>query len=97
MVKTRWRIYTEYVHTRHIAEIVLKYFSFFSMFSGIGHYGSKKERCLVIEIIGNGTMVDIQAICREINTVNHQECCLITSEQVHTMLVAEKGQPILKG
>ena len=96
--KTKYRIYTEYVHTRHVSEIVLKYFSFFSMFSGIGHYGDKKERCLVIENIDSGKKsVDVIAICREINTVNHQECCLITSEQVHTMLVAEKGQPVLKG
>ncbi len=88
--KMRWRIYTEYVHTRHIAKIVSKYFANYSMFSGIGHYDGKQERCLVIEIIGFGTMVDIQAICREINTDNHQKCCLVTSETVSTMLIAER-------
>ncbi len=98
MMKTRFRIYTEYVHTRHVAEIVSKYFADYSMFSGIGHYGDKKERCLVIEIIDSAVkLVDVVTICQKINTVNHQECCLITSEQVYTMLVAEKGQPILKG
>jgi len=90
MAKTKWRIYTEYVHTRHIAEIVDKYFADYSMFSGIGHYSGEKERCLVIEIIGGGTMVDIQAICQEINTANHQTCCLVTSEQVDAMIVADK-------
>ncbi len=98
MNKTRFRIYTEYVHTRHVAEIVDKYFADYSLFSGIGHYDGKKERCLVVEIIDSAEKsVDVIAICREINTVNHQKCCLITSEQVHTMLVAEKGQPVLKG
>ncbi len=93
MIKTRFKIYTEYVHTRHIAEIVSKYFADYSMFSGIGHYSSKKERCLVVEIIDSAEKsVSVIAICREINTVNHQECCLITSEQVHIMLVAEKGK-----
>ncbi len=97
MMKTRWRIYTEYVHSRHIAKIVSKYFADYSMFSGIGHCGDRKERRLVIEIIDSvEKLVDIIAICREINTINHQECCLITSEQVYTTLVAEKGQPVLK-
>lgn len=90
MMATRWRIYTEYVHTRHIDEIVSKYFDEYSMFSGIGHFKGKKERCLVIEIIGGGTMVDIQAICRKINSDNHQECCLVTSETVKQKLISGK-------
>lgn len=92
MTKTRFRIYTEYVHTRHIAEIVSKYFNDFSMFSGIGHYGGNKERCLVIEIILSGTdyEADMILICREINTANYQKCCLVTSEQVDVLLVTEK-------
>lgn len=96
MTKTRYRIYTEYVHSRHIAGIVDKYFANYSMFSGIGHYGGGKERCLVIEIItGTGTNEpDIIAICREINTMNHQECCLVTSELVDVMIIAEKKQPV---
>ena len=92
MTKTRWRIYTEYTHTRHVAEIVDKYFADYSMFSGIGHYGGEKERCLVIEIITSSRLNsnDIVAICREINTLNHQECCLVTSEQVDVMVVSDK-------
>ena len=95
-MKTRWCIYTEYVHTRHIAEIVSEYFADYSMFSGIGHYGNKKERCLVIEIIPENEYyvygeADIIEICQKINAANHQKCCLVTSEQVHTILVAEKG------
>ncbi len=95
MKKIRWRIYTEYVHTRHITEIVNKYFDNYSMFSGIGHFKGRKERCLVIEIIPeneyytNGE-VDIIDICCQINTVNHQACCFITSETVNTMLIAER-------
>ncbi len=94
MTKTRWRIYTEYVHTRHIAEIVDKYFADYSMFSGIGHYNSDKERCLVIEIIvktGGNNETNIIAICREINMANHQTCCLITSDLVDVMVVSEKN------
>lgn len=93
MTKTRYRIYTEYVHTRHVAEIVDKYFSSFSMFSGIGYFNGERERCLVIEIIANikkDVDADIIAICREINMVNHQECCLITNEQVDMFIVADK-------
>ena len=91
MKKTRWRIYTEYIHTRHIAKIVNKYFADYSMFSGIGHYDDKQERCLVIEIIAFViSEADITAICREINSDNHQKCCLITSETVSTMLIAER-------
>ena len=93
MKKTRWRIYTEYIHTRHIAKIVDKYFADYSMFSGIGHYIGKQERCLVIEIIADirkGVDADIITICREINSDNHQKCCLVTSEIVSTMLIAEK-------
>ena len=91
--QTRWRIYTEYVHTRHIAKIVDKYFASYSMFSGIGHYDGKQERCLVIEIITTCFRInenDIVAICREINSENHQECCMVTSETVDTILVAER-------
>ena len=91
MKKTRWRIYTEYIHTRHIAKIVDKYFADYSMFSGIGHYIGKQERCLVIEIIDFAiSEADITAICREINSDNHQKCCLVTSETVSTMLIAER-------
>lgn len=92
MTKTKWTIYTEYIHSRHIAEIVSKYFADFSMFSGIGHYGGEKERCLVIEIISSDANDEtmIIAICREINTINHQECCLVTAEQVDVMIVSDK-------
>lgn len=91
--KTKWSIFTEYVHTRHVAEIVSKYFADYSMFSGIGHCGGDKERCLVIEIILDAGINenDIVAICQEINTVNHQTCCLVTSELVNVMLITEKG------
>lgn len=90
--KTKYKIYTEYVHTRHVSEIVLKYFSSFSMFSGIGHYGGDKERCFVIEIVSlEDTDYDnVVAICCEINATNHQTCCLVTSEQVDTMIITEK-------
>ncbi len=91
MKKIRWHIYTEYIHTRHIAKIVSKYFADYSMFSGIGHYDDKQERCLVIEIIAFAiSEADITAICREINSDNHQKCCLVTSEIVSTMLIAER-------
>lgn len=98
MTKTLWRIYTEYVHTRHVAEIVSKYFADFSMFSGIGHYGGEKERCMVIEIIAGAVnerpdagKIDVITICREINTANHQTCCLATSESVDVMVISEKA------
>lgn len=97
MIKTRYRIYTEYVHSRHIAEIVSKYFDDYSIFTGIGHYAGSKERCLVIEIIIiNDDTIEaaIIAICREINTDNHQECCLVTSEKVDTMVIAERRQSV---
>ena len=88
---TRWRIYTEYVHTRYISGIVSKYFDNYSMFSGIGHYDRHKERCLIIEIIADcEKSVNIISICREINTNNHQECCLVTSEIIGTMLITER-------
>ena len=86
--KIRYRLYTEYCHTRHIAGIVKKYFSSFSMFSGIGHYENNKERCLVIEIIDDGKkLADVKTICQEINVANYQACCLVTYEEVNTMLV----------
>ncbi len=93
MTKTRWRIYTEYVHTRHIAKIVSKYFADYSMFSGIRHRGDDQERCLVIEIIcdvGTSKEMNIEAICRKINTANHQTCCLVTSDLVDVIIVAER-------
>ncbi len=83
MTKTKWRIYTEYVHTRHIAEIVSKYFADYSMFSGIGHDDGDRYRCLVIEIINHAERSDdIISICQEINSDNHQKFCTITAEQV---------------
>ncbi len=94
MTKTRWRIYTEYVHTRHIAKIVSKYFADYSMFSGIRHHGDDQERCLVIEIncdANTSKEMNIEAICQEINTVNHQMCCLVTAEQVDVMTIPEKN------
>lgn len=88
----RFRIYTEYVHTRHIAEIVNKYFAAYSMFSGIGHYENEKERCLVIEIITDveSALVDIEVVCREINQANRQDCCLVTVEKVEVFYVGGK-------
>ncbi len=88
---TRWRIYTEYVHTRHISGIVNKYFDNYSMFSGIGHYDGEKERCLVIEIITNKERsIEIEAICRKINSDNCQKCCFVTSELVDTVFITER-------
>ncbi len=100
MTKTRFRIYTEYIHSRHIAEIVDKYFADYSMFTGIGHCDHIKERCLVIEIIigfvegkGDGHN-EVFAICQEINTANDQKCCLVTAESVDVMTVTERMQPV---
>ena len=92
MTKTRWRIYTEYVHTRHIAEIVDKYFADHSMFSGIEHNNGDRYRCLVIEIIAFAiSEADVIAICREINSDNHQKYCTVTSEIVNVMLITERS------
>ncbi len=90
--KIRYRLYTEYVHTRHVAEIVSKYFADYSMFSGIGHYNGDKERCLVIEIISlrEYDEKNVISICQEINTVNDQTCCLVTSEQIDVMIITER-------
>ena len=83
MTKTRWRIQTEYIHSRHIAKIVSRYFDNYTMFSGIEHDRDSKRRCLVIEIVDhNERGEDIVKICQEINSDNHQKCCTVTSEPV---------------
>ena len=86
MTKTCWRIYTEYIHTRHIVKIVDKYFADYFMFSGIEHNGGDKRRCLVIEITDHDEKgKDIVNICQEINTDNQQIYCTVTTKQIFTM------------
>lgn len=86
MIKTKFRIYTEYVHTRHVAEIVSKYFADYSMFSGIDYNNGNNNRCLVIEIISHDIESEnIMKVCQEINSDNHQDYCVVTSEQVFVM------------
>ena len=89
MTKTRFRIYTEYVNMHHVNPILKSHFKSFSLFHGVGVWEGQEERCLVFEVIaesGTGESEVVEA-CREINTINHQQCCLITVEQIEAKII----------
>ena len=91
MTENRYRIYTEHVNLHQIQSIVDKYFKGYSMFTGMGVWDREHERCLVIEIVSDKSKEDVIVICRKINRINHQKCCLVTAEKIDTMYVGEKA------
>jgi len=72
------RIFTENVNRRGIESIVSRYFDGFTIVDSVGYWRGKREDSLIVEIVFDGKdKPKVEAICREINIVNKQECCML--------------------
>ena len=89
-----YRIYTEDTNMTEIRSIVSGYFPGFTLLRGTGVWNHKAEPSLVIEIITpEDGLPDVKQVCKAINTLNKQECCLVTVHNVMAGLVKnEKGE-----
>ncbi len=85
----RYRIYTEHKNRNEIQKIVADCFDGFTMFTGIGAWKNEAEKNLTIEIITTTRYGDtiIWPICKKINQLNSQDCCLVTIEPVEIAYV----------
>ncbi len=90
----RYRIYTEDRGRDKIQNIVADCFDGFTMFFGVGVWENKTEKNLTIEIITTLNINEskiaratIQTICKRINRLNSQDCCLVTIEPVEIAYV----------
>ena len=76
-----YRIITEDKNTNDVAKIVSRYFDGFTMIPSCeGYYKGSLEGSLIIEIdtpANHNTPDRVRAICREINLLNGQQCCLL--------------------
>ena len=87
-IKKCYRIYTEDTNITQIRAIVSKGFPGYTLLRGTGLWNHVAEPCLVIEIITTGNKLEgIRQICKDINTLNKQECCLLTVHNVMTRLI----------
>jgi uncharacterized membrane-anchored protein YitT (DUF2179 family) len=71
-----YQIYTENVNQDKVREILEDSVLGYCMFGGVGAYNGKPEKSLMIVLV-NVTRECCQNICKAINLVNKQECCLL--------------------
>lgn len=72
------RIFTEDVNRAGILSTVGRYFDGFTVIESLGFWRGKREKSLVIEVVCEGKdQAKVEAICREINLANKQECCMV--------------------
>ncbi len=86
----RYRIYTEngYLAISTIQTMVLWYFLGCTIIETHGMYKGVRENGLIVEIITERVQHDkIEKVCKEINRIHNQECCLVTCEEVHAVFV----------
>ncbi len=85
----RYRIYTEDKNPATVQQIVAEYFDGFTVFFGAGIWKGKSENNLTIEIICCEPIGDvtIPTICKRINQLNSQDCCLVTVEPIETVYI----------
>ncbi len=83
----RYRIYTEDENRDKIQNIVANCFDGFTMFTGIGTWKNETEKNLTIEIITKDFPYIIETVCKRINRLNSQDCCLVTVEPVEVAYI----------
>jgi len=84
-----YRLHTENVGRKGIAEMVSKYFQGFTLIDATGYYKGKAERSLVIEIMAPVTMGHVvRFLGKLIAWKNGQECVLITCEKTRAEFVS---------
>ena len=87
-----YRIYTEDLNMTQIRAIVDRAFTGYTLHRGTGVWNHVAEPSLVIEIITpDDKLPDVKQVCKEINTLNSQECCLLTVHNVMTGLVKNEN------
>lgn len=83
-----YKIYTENVNVTGVLKIVDKYFDGYTTYAGIGIWQGNTESSFIIEIITpRKRTCDIAAICKKINRLNKQICCLVTVDRVKTVFI----------
>jgi predicted RNA-binding protein with PIN domain len=90
--KMRYRIYTENVDlaVMKIQIVVNWHFPGCTIIHADGVYQGVKEKSLVIEIITETNHEydkRIEKICKEINRIHQQECCMVTRENIDVAIV----------
>ncbi len=72
------RIFTEDMKLDEMQKIVSRYFDGFTMIPTFGVWKGKRENTICIEIACEGKdQSKVEAICREIDLLNRQECCMV--------------------
>ena len=92
-IKKCYRIYTEDTNMSQIRVIVDKVFTGYTLHRGTGVWNHAAEPSLVIEIITpDDKLADVKQVCKEINILNSQECCLLTVHNVMAGLVKRENK-----
>lgn len=74
-----YRIYTEDVNRDRIEQICLKELTGFTITTGTGHWNGHREKCVVIDILGQEQDRDaVQRVASSIKTANKQESVIVT-------------------
>lgn len=78
-----YRIYTENVGRRQVAELVSKYFKGFTILDATGYYKGQAERSMVIELMASDHQSHvIRFLSKVIAQKHNQECVLVTEAPV---------------
>lgn len=84
----KYEIMTENKNLNMIVKIVSGYFSGFSIVKQLGYWDGKQEQSLNIVIIGNQKdRHAVDAIARDIKTINKQDCVMILISDVIQKMV----------
>jgi hypothetical protein len=89
---TRIRLYTENVNYPTIEELAFKWFpDGFTVFKGIGHWGTVKENSVCIEVVTESDETSAMDRARKfayaVRKANSQDCVLCTCETVNAEML----------
>jgi hypothetical protein len=75
------RIYTEDKERERLKGLVSQHFSGFTLVSVTGVYKNQEESSIIVEIVvekfEESVKTKVTILCKEINKMNNQECCLV--------------------
>jgi len=84
-----YRLHTENVGRKTVAELTSKYFPGFTLIDSTGYYKGVAERSLVIEIMAPLSMCHVvRFLGKLIAWHNNQECVLMTCEKTRAEFVS---------
>lgn len=84
----QYRIFTEGKNSDAIFSLISDCFDGFTVYHGSGFWQNTIERNLTIEIITpENQHHTIKMICKQINAINNQKCCLVTIDRIEVAFV----------